>query len=174
MAHDVFVSYSAADKSTAEAAVAGLEGHGISCWIAPRDIPAGSEYGEQIVEALKNCRIVLLIFSASANSSPHVRREVERAISSTKVIIPFRIEPIAPTGAMEFLTCYTVALRSSWCAGRALYEACRASLDQTSSKMVAFDWPPPSHIVCRPYRMPLSRMWCSSVVVSRAPEAPSG
>ena len=102
MAHDVFVSYSAADKSTAEAAVAELEGHGISCWIAPRDIPAGSEYGEQIVEALKNCRIVLLIFSASANSSPHVRREVERAISSTKVIIPFRIEPIAPTGAMEY------------------------------------------------------------------------
>ncbi len=82
MAHDVFLSYAAADQATAFAVVAGLEGHGIRCWVAPRDIPAGSEYGEEIVEAVKACRILVLIFSAQANNSPHVRREVERAVSA--------------------------------------------------------------------------------------------
>jgi adenylate cyclase len=102
MAHDVFLSYAAVDQATAFAVVAGLEGQGIRCWVAPRDIPAGSEYGEQIVEAVKACRLLVLIFSAHANSSPHVRREVERAVSARRAIVPFRIEDVIPTGAMEY------------------------------------------------------------------------
>jgi len=48
MAHDVFLSYAAADQALAFAVVAGLEGQGIRCWVAPRDIiPAGSEYGQE-------------------------------------------------------------------------------------------------------------------------------
>jgi adenylate cyclase len=102
MAHDVFVSYSAADRAPALSVVEGLESHGIRCWVAPRDIPAGSEYGEEIVGAIKGCRILVLIFSAQANSSPHVRREVERAVSARRAILPFRVEDITPTGAMEY------------------------------------------------------------------------
>ena len=102
MAHDVFVSYSAADRAPASSVVEGLESRGIRCWVAPRDIPAGSEYGEEIVEAIKGCRILVLIFSAQANSSPHVRREVERAVSARRAILPFRVEDITPTGAMEY------------------------------------------------------------------------
>jgi adenylate cyclase len=82
--------------------VEGLESRGIRFWVAPRDIPAGSEYGEEIVGAIKGCRILVLIFSAQANSSPHVRREVERAVSARRAILPFRVEDITPTGAMEY------------------------------------------------------------------------
>ncbi len=102
MARDVFLSHSSADKATAQAVLEGLEGHGIHCWIAPRDIPAGSEYGQEIVEAIKSCRAFVVIFSANANTSPHVRREVERAVSAERTIIPFRIEDVMPTGAMEY------------------------------------------------------------------------
>jgi adenylate cyclase len=102
MAHDVFLSHAANDRVAALAVLAGLEGAGIRCWIAPRDIPAGSEYGEQIVEAVKGCRVFVVIFSASANASPHVRREVERAVSTDRTIVPFRIENVTPTGAMEY------------------------------------------------------------------------
>ncbi len=102
MANDVFLSYAAADKAAALAVLAGLESSGIRCWIAPRDIPAGSEYGQEIVEAIRSCRIVVVIFSAGANSSPHVRREVERAVSAQRTIVPFRIENTLPTGAMEY------------------------------------------------------------------------
>ena len=102
MERDVFLSYAAADKAAALAVLAGLEGNGVRCWIAPRDIPAGSEYGEQIVGAIKACRIMVVIFSTSANTSPHVRREVERAVSAQRPIVPFRVENVAPTGAMEY------------------------------------------------------------------------
>jgi adenylate cyclase len=102
MAHDVFLSHSAADKAAAQSVLAGLESRGIRCWIAPRDVLPGAEYGQQIVDALKVCRAFVVIFSGSANASPHVRREVERAVSSDKPIIPFRVENVVPTGAMEY------------------------------------------------------------------------
>jgi adenylate cyclase len=102
MAHDVFLSYAAADKDAALAVLAGLEKQGIRCWIAPRDIPAGSEYGQQIVDALKACRVFVVVFSTGANASPHVRREVERAVSLDRTIVPFRVEDVTPTGAMEY------------------------------------------------------------------------
>lgn len=102
MAHDVFLSYSSADRVTANAVVDELETQGVRCWIAPRDIPAGTEYGQEIIEAVKGCRVCVIIFSASANASPHVRREVERAVSAGKHLVPFRIENLTPTGAMEY------------------------------------------------------------------------
>ena len=40
--------------------------------------------------------------------------------------------------------------------------------------IVTLAWPPPSHIVTRPYRPPVRSSACSSVVSSRAPVAPSG
>jgi adenylate cyclase len=102
MPHDVFLSHSAADKAAAQAILAGLEERGIRCWIAPRDVLAGAEYGQQIVDAIKGCRAFAVIFSASANASPHVRREVERAVSMDKTILPIRVEDVMPTGAMEY------------------------------------------------------------------------
>ncbi len=102
MPHEVFLSYSSRDKTAALTALTALEGRGIRCWIAPRDIPAGSEYGEQIVDAVRTCRVFVLVFSHDANSSPHVRREVERAVSLGRPIVPFRIENVAPSGAMDY------------------------------------------------------------------------
>jgi hypothetical protein len=102
MAHTVFICYSSHDKLVANAACAALEAQRIPCWIAPRDILAGEEYGEAIVDALSGCQIVLLIFSLHANDSPQVRREIERAVHKEKIIVPFRIEDVLPSRAMEF------------------------------------------------------------------------
>jgi biopolymer transport protein ExbD len=102
MAHKVFICHSSKDKQVADAACAALENLKISCWIAPRDILAGEEYGKAIVDALSSCQIVLVIFSAHANDSPQVRREVERSVSKDKIILPFRIEDVLPSDAMEF------------------------------------------------------------------------
>jgi len=101
MAHDVFISYSSHDKAIADATCAKLENRGIRCWIAPRDVLAGTEYGASIVDAIGACQVFVVIFSAHANASPQVKREVERAVSKGKIIVPLRIEDILPTGAME-------------------------------------------------------------------------
>lgn len=102
MHHDVFISYSSHDKAIADAICSKLENNNIRCWIAPRDIIPGVEFGEAIINAISDCKILLLVFSAKANDSPQVRREVERAVSKGKIIIPYRIEDILPTKAMEY------------------------------------------------------------------------
>jgi hypothetical protein len=102
MAHDVFISYSSKDKTYGDATVAILERRGIRCWMAPRDIVAGGDWGNSIIEGIKASRLMVLIFSAHSNSSDQVKREVERAASYGLAIIPFRIQDIQPSGALEY------------------------------------------------------------------------
>ena len=68
MNFDAFISYSTKDKTSANAACAVLEGEGVRCWIAPRDIRPGVEWGASIVEAIDHCHVMVLIFSASATA----------------------------------------------------------------------------------------------------------
>lgn len=102
MHKDVFISYSAKDKPVAFQTCAALEARGIKCWIAPRDVKPGKEWGEAIIDAITESRVMVLIFSSNANASSQVRREVERAASSNSAIIPFRIEEVAPVKSLEF------------------------------------------------------------------------
>ena len=50
-----------------------------------------------IIDDINQCRVLILIFSANANESPEIRREIERAVGKGIPIIPFRIQDIAPT-----------------------------------------------------------------------------
>jgi hypothetical protein len=102
MAHDVFVSHSAKDKTVSDALVARLEAEGIRCWVAPRDVVPGADWGESIIDAIESSRIMVLIFSASANGSPQIKREIERAVDKGVYTIPFRIEDVQPTKALEY------------------------------------------------------------------------
>ncbi|HXE59533.1 MAG TPA: toll/interleukin-1 receptor domain-containing protein [Gemmatimonadaceae bacterium] len=102
MAHDVFISYSSKDKPTADAVCATLESRGIRCWIAPRDVVPGEEYAAALVNALREARLMVLVFSSGANQSKHVLREVERAVSMGLPVVPLRIENVRPSAAMEY------------------------------------------------------------------------
>jgi hypothetical protein len=103
--YDVFISYSTRDKNVADALCATLESRKIRCWIAPRDVRAGTEYPAAIIQAINNSRILVLVFSKEANGSSQVMREVERAVSKGIPIIPLRIENVEPTESMEYLLC---------------------------------------------------------------------
>jgi len=100
--HDVMISYSTLDKPTADAVCAGLEMNNIRCWIAPRDVLPGMNYAEAIVRAIETSKILVLIYSANANRSDQVLRELEIAATSKVIIIPFRIEDAPLTKAMQF------------------------------------------------------------------------
>ena len=45
---------------------------------------------------------MILVFSASSNDSPQVRREVERAVHKQLSILPFRIEDVLPSKSLEY------------------------------------------------------------------------
>jgi hypothetical protein len=102
MARDVFISYSQPDRECAVELVARLEAEGISCWIAPRDIAPSADWAAEIMDAISSARVMILVFSASSNLSPQVRREVERAVHKQLSVLPFRIEDVLPSKSLEF------------------------------------------------------------------------
>jgi TIR domain len=102
MAHDAFISYSSKDKPVADAVCANLEANDIRCWIAPRDILPGQDWGEAIIDAINQSRVMVLVFSSSANTSPQIKREVERSVSKGIPIIPFRIEDVPLSKSLEY------------------------------------------------------------------------
>jgi hypothetical protein len=102
MARDVFISYGKEDKKVGFAICNALESAGVGCWIAPRDIAAGSDWTSAIVAAIAECRFMVLVFSAKTNESDHARREVLHALEMRRYIFPFRIEDVPPTGAIAY------------------------------------------------------------------------
>jgi len=102
MAHDVFISYSVKDKTTADAICATLEANGIRVWIAPRDVMPGSDWGESIIEAIEQSKVMILVFSANSNSSPQIKREIERSVNKGVTVVPFRIDDILPSKTLEY------------------------------------------------------------------------
>ena len=100
--YDIFISHSKADKATADAVCAALEARRIRCWIAPRDIAPGADWSGAIVEALGNCRALVLVFSANANQSPQIRNEIVQAAHLALPILPFRIEDATPTKSLAY------------------------------------------------------------------------
>jgi TIR domain len=99
---DIFVSYASPDRDAAFRIVSFLEEHGITCWVAPRDVPPGVEYGQAIIEGIGDSRALVLILSDQSNESQFVRKEVERAVSKTKPVLPVRIREVTPSGSLEF------------------------------------------------------------------------
>jgi TIR domain len=101
MSH-IFISYSQPDTDCANEIVGRLEAQGVKCWIAPRDIAPAADWAAEIIDAISAARTMVLVFSASSNQSPQVRREVERAVHKQVDILPFRIEDVLPSKSLEF------------------------------------------------------------------------
>ena len=102
MAHDVFISYSPEDKTTADAICSHLEGRGIRCWYAPRDIAPGEEQGDAVLRGIENAKIMVLVFTKEANLSQQVLRDVNNAVNSRLTIIPFRLTEELPAAGMRY------------------------------------------------------------------------
>ena len=102
-AHRVFISYSKPDQALAQEICSYLESDGIFCWIAPRNVRPGLDFPGSIIDAIDTCSVVVLVFSASSNNSPHVVRELTRAVTRNIPIIPFRTEDVIPTKNMDYL-----------------------------------------------------------------------
>lgn len=100
---DVYISYSFEDKSVANAVCSGLESQGIRCWIAPKDVLPGEEFTKSIFNAINDSKAMVLIFSAHSNASPHVARELTKAVGKGIIIIPVRIENVPMSESMEYL-----------------------------------------------------------------------
>lgn len=80
-----------------------LEARGRSCWIAPRDIPAGSDYPHEIVVGIQRTEAFLILLSPAAVLSKHILRELELAVSAGRKILPLRVGKVELNPSMTFL-----------------------------------------------------------------------
>jgi len=89
---DVFISYNTKNQTDADFIKRVLESNGISCWMAPSCIPTGSNYAQEIPNAIRNAKVFLLLLSNAAQMSIWVPKELDLAITANKPIIPFQID----------------------------------------------------------------------------------
>lgn len=102
MATQVFISYCQEDANTANQICGSLENAGITCWIAPRNVPPGQEWPEAIAGGIRGSRILVLLLSSHSHRSKQIARECELADRNGLSIVTFRLEEVNPPEALEY------------------------------------------------------------------------
>jgi len=102
MPHDVFISYSSVDKTAADTVCSILENDGVRCWMAPRDITPGVPFAEAIIDAIKESKVFILVYSQNSNHSSQVIKEVDRAVHHGLAVITLRLEDVPMSKQLEY------------------------------------------------------------------------
>ena len=90
----VFTSYSRRDTEVVDNIVEEINEAGISVWIDREAIKAGNTWRVQIVKAIDTCNAFVLMLSPSSAASDNVRREIDLASESGRVIFAVMLEPV--------------------------------------------------------------------------------
>src|SRR5580692_8273650 len=102
MTKKIFISSSSKDRKAALTLCAAIEGRGYSCWISSRDVGPGENFQEAIVRAIRNAGLMVLVFSANANNSDEIKKEVALAGQNRLALLPVRIEDVVPSEAFSY------------------------------------------------------------------------
>ena len=112
----IFITYSSKDQKVARTICTALENRGLACWISARNVKPGQNFQEQIVRAIRGAKVMVLVFTANANNSNEIKKELALASQNNLVVIPVRIEDVAPNEAFayEFATRQWIDLFEDW------------------------------------------------------------
>ncbi|HEX6034860.1 MAG TPA: TIR domain-containing protein [Anaerolineales bacterium] len=90
----VFISYSRRDTEIVDSIVQAMKQAGLDVWIDRQDIQAGNTWRVQIVQAIDTCTAFVLMLSPSSAASDNVRKEIDLAQDSGRMIFPIMLEPV--------------------------------------------------------------------------------
>ena len=102
MAHDVYICYDEQQLCVAQMICSALEKIEIKCWYAGRDLQSESSREAEIVSAIRESRIFILVFSEEANASDAVLSEMANASGSKCFTIPFRMTTETPNKGLSY------------------------------------------------------------------------
>jgi predicted ATPase len=102
MPADLFVSYARKDREQVLPWVRQLQEAGVSLWLDERDIDAAHLWTTEIVEAIRACKVLLLMLSPASASSEHVVREVTFALEQHKPLLPAMLEPVELPSTLQY------------------------------------------------------------------------
>jgi hypothetical protein len=98
----LFICFSSSDEAVALDVVRFLEAEGLKCWISLRDVPPGANYQESIIEALESAKGLIFLFSTNSDQSHEIKKELSVAASLKIPVVPLRLAPVMPTGALRY------------------------------------------------------------------------
>src|SRR5580692_4037833 len=101
MAGEIFISYRRADEVWARLLHSLLQAHGVEAWYDAQ-VGAGQDWRIATAKALEDSKIFVLLFSSNAAQSSDIAKELAAATFEKKLIIPVRLEDIAPKGAFLY------------------------------------------------------------------------
>ena len=84
----VFLSYASPDAEVANQVCEYLESHGVSCWMAPRDVKPGAAYADAIVRAINEATALVLVLSKQLARSNQYRPIPCRRSNDSCLCIP--------------------------------------------------------------------------------------
>ena len=93
MSAEVFISYSSYDRDRVMPVVESLRSSGISVWVDEGNIHAADLWSEQIVQAIADCRVMVVMLSKNSTDSHNVVKEVMLASEQKKALLPVYLEP---------------------------------------------------------------------------------
>ena len=101
MAGQIFISYRRADKAWAQKLHSQLRAEGVEAWYDAQ-VGAGEDWRSTTARALEDSKIFVLLFSENAARSSDIAKELAAAVLENKLIVPVRLQNIAPKGAFLY------------------------------------------------------------------------
>src|ERR1700749_5099531 len=101
MTGEIFISYRRADEAWARLLYRNLQAEGVEAWYDAQ-VGAGQDWRLATARALEASQIFVLLFSANAAESSDIAKELAAAVLEKKLIVPVRLENIAPKGAFLY------------------------------------------------------------------------
>ena len=91
MSTEVFISYAAKDRTRVLDLVERLRTAGVSVWIDQMGIEGATMWSQEIVAAIRSCKVLILAISENSAGSENVVKEVALASEGRKRILPVYI-----------------------------------------------------------------------------------
>ena len=88
MSAEVFISYASQDRARILDLVERLRAAGVSVWIDQMGIEGATMWSQEIVAAIRNCKVLILAISENSADSENVVKEVALASERRKRILP--------------------------------------------------------------------------------------
>lgn len=102
MAPEVFISYSSKDRERVFQLVQRFREAGVSVWIDQGNIDGALLWGQEIVDAIESCKVLILFASSESVNSHNVFKEVALASENNKSILPLYLERVVIPKAMRY------------------------------------------------------------------------
>jgi len=125
--YDIFISYSTKENHQADRLCEVLENAGISCWMAPRNVlkENKSNWPPSIAQAVRNARLMIILFSENSDSSNEVLREVTIASRHNVAVLTVNVDG-SDMNNLEYHLCTTQMI-----------ELGSKSIEQTSTEILS-------------------------------------